>query len=66
MLENGDKFEELLKPEKIIIIEKTPDEIRQRRESKISSISHPVNDTEESTEADSDDNSVEKEENTDA
>ena len=66
MLENGDKFKELLKPEKIIIIEKTPDEIRQRRESKNSSISHLVNDTEESTEEDSDDKSVEKEESTDA
>ena len=32
MLENGDKFKDLLKPEKIEIIEKTPEEIRSKRE----------------------------------
>lgn len=31
LLENGDKFKELLQPERIEIIEKTPDEIRTRR-----------------------------------
>ena len=31
ILENGDKFRELLKPEKIEIVEKTQDEIRVKR-----------------------------------
>lgn len=30
-LENGDKFKELLKPEKIVIVEKTTDDIRSKR-----------------------------------
>lgn len=33
-LDDGDKFRELLQPEKIVIVEKTPDEIKQRRASK--------------------------------
>lgn len=31
LLEDGDKFKELLKPEKILIVEKTADEIKKRR-----------------------------------
>lgn len=34
ILENGDKFKELLKPEKIVIIEKTQDEIKSKRANK--------------------------------
>ena len=34
ILDNGDKFKELLQPEKIQIVEKTPDEIRMTRAKK--------------------------------
>lgn len=34
ILENGDKFKELLKPEKIVIVEKTQDEIKSKRANK--------------------------------